>query len=58
MCKTFKNFLGKRDLCNILSKMGVLDKTVFIGTTISLKISEESNKKRYVDVGPVNYILS
>ena len=36
--------MGKSDVCNMLSKIGALDKSVINGNTILLKISEENNK--------------
>ena len=44
MCKTFKFFLGKCDVTNMLIKLGSLDKSIFNGNTILPKISEENNK--------------
>ena len=43
-----ETFLGKRDVCNMSSKIEALDKSVFNGNTILLKISEWNNKNRYV----------
>ena len=43
--------MGKCNLINILVKSGKLDKTIFSGNTILLKISEENNKNTWVYVG-------
>ena len=51
MCKTFKNFLGKCDVTNMIIKLGKLDKSFFSGNTVLLEISEENKKYRYVFVG-------
>ena len=45
--KPLEIFLGKCDVCNMLSRVGALDKSVFNGNTILLKISEENNKNKY-----------
>ena len=47
----FEKIFGKFDVTNILIKLGSLDKSVFSGNTILLKISEENIKNRYVYVG-------
>ena len=49
--KPLEKFLDKCDVTNMLIKLGSLDKSVFSGNTILLKISEENKKKRYVYVG-------
>ena len=51
--KPLEKFWGKCDVCNMLSKEGVLDKAVINGNTILLKIGEENFKNRYVNVGAI-----
>ena len=48
--KPLKTFLGKCDVCNMLTRAGVLDKLVVNGNNSSLKISEENNKHKHVYV--------
>ena len=49
--KPLETFLGKCDVCNMLSKEGASDKSVFNGNSILLKIGEENIKNRYVYIG-------
>ena len=49
--KTLEIFLGKSQLCDISLMSVALDKSVFDGDTILLKMSEEIEKHRYVYVG-------
>ena len=44
-------FLGKSQVCNITMFLGAFDRKVFYGNTISLKISEENGKHKYVYTG-------
>ena len=46
-----ETFLGKSKLCDMTEFSGVMDKEVFDGNTILLKIGEENNKHRYVYIG-------
>ena len=49
--KPMRIFLGKSQVCNMTMFSGALDKKVFDGNTILLKISEENNKHNYVYIG-------
>ena len=49
--KPLKTFLGKSKRCDIRLMSGVLDKSVFDGITILLKISEECGRHRYTLFG-------
>ena len=44
-------FLGKSEVCDMTLKSGALNKSVFDGNTILLKISEENDRHRYVYIG-------
>ena len=44
-------FMGESEICDMTEMSGALDKSVFNGNTILLKISEENNKHRYVYIG-------
>ena len=46
-----ETFLGKSAVCDMTVESGALDKSIFNGNTILLKISEESNRHRYVFIG-------
>ena len=46
-----ETFLGKSQLCDMTEFSGAEDKEVFDGNTILLKIGEENNKNRYVNIG-------
>ena len=46
--KPLKTFLGKSEVCDMTIFSGALDKSVFEGNTILLKLSEENSKHRYV----------
>ena len=46
--KPLETFLGKCDVCNMLSRVGTLDKSIFNRNSILLKISEENIKNKYV----------
>ena len=49
MCvKPLRTILGKSEVCDMTIMSGALDKSVFDGNTILLKISEESDKHRYL----------
>ena len=43
--------MGKCDVCNMLSRVGALDKSVFNENTILPRIREENDKNTYVYVG-------
>ena len=43
--------LGRSQVCNMTMFSGALDKKVFHGNTILLKISEENEKHKYVYIG-------
>ena len=49
--KPFQTFLSKSEVCDITLLSGAFDKSVFEGNTILLKISEENDKHRYLNVG-------
>ena len=49
--KPMRIFLGKSQVCNMTMFSGALDKEVFVGNTILLKISEENGKHKYVYIG-------
>ena len=42
--KPMRTFLGKSQVCNMTMFSGALNKSVFDGNTISLKISEENGR--------------
>ena len=44
-------FLGKSQVCNMTMFSGALNKSVFDGNTILLKINEESVRHNYVYIG-------
>ena len=44
-------FVGKSQSCMMTAISGAFDKSVFNGKTILLKISEETDKHRYVYIG-------
>ena len=46
-----ETFFGKNQLCNMTEFSGAEDREVFDGNTILLKIGEENNKHRYVNIG-------
>ena len=49
--KPLETFLGKSKVCDMTLLSGALDKPMFDGNTILLKISEENDKHRYVYIG-------
>ena len=49
--KPMRIFLGKNHVCNMTMFSGALDKKVFHGNTISLKLSKENLKNKYVFIG-------
>ena len=46
--KPLETFLGKSERCDMTLISGALDKSVFDGNTILLKISEECDRHRYI----------
>ena len=46
-----KTFLGKSQVCDRKLMSGALDKSVFDGNTILLRVSEGNDKQRYVYIG-------
>ena len=46
--KPMKILLGQSQVCNMTMFSGAFDRKVFDGNTILLKITEESNKNKYV----------
>ena len=44
-------FIGKSQLCDMTEFSGTRDNEVFNGNNISLKVSEENNKNRFVYIG-------
>ena len=46
-----ETFLGKSEVCGMTLISGTFDKSVFDGSTILLKISEEYGRHRYVYIG-------
>ena len=55
--KPLETLLGKCEVCNMLLRLGALDKSVINGKTILLEISEENDKNKYVYAG-ADIILS
>ena len=51
--KPIKTFLDKSKVCDMTLMSGALDKSVFDGKMISLKISEECGTHRYTYFGGV-----
>ena len=52
MCvKPLRTFLVKTEVCDMTLMSGALDKSVFDGKTILLKISEECDRHRYLYIG-------
>ena len=49
--KPMETFLGKSQVCNLTMFSGALNKSVFDGKNISLKISEENDRHNYVYIG-------
>ena len=49
--KPMRTFLGKSQVCNMTIFSGDLNKSVFDGNTILLKISEENGRHKYVYIG-------
>ena len=49
--KPLEIFLGKSVSCIMTAYSGAFNKPVFDGNTISLKISEENNRNRYLNIG-------
>ena len=49
--KPMRIFLGKSQVCNMTMFSGALDKKVFDGNNVLLKISEENEKHKYVYIG-------
>ena len=43
--------MGKSQVCYLTLSSGALDKSVFDGNTILLKLSAENNKHRYLFIG-------
>ena len=43
--------LGKSEICDMTIMSGALNKAVFDGKTILLKVNEENNKHKYVYIG-------
>ena len=46
-----ETFLGKSEVCDMTVESGALDKSIFNGNTILVRISEENNRHRYVYIG-------
>ena len=55
--KPIKTFLGKSKVCDMTLKSGALDKSVFEGNTILLKISEEYGRHRLLTLVEMWYVL-
>ena len=52
-------FLGKSHICNVnISESGDLDKSVFVGKTILIKVSEENKKTNTCISVEIGYVLS
>ena len=49
--KPLEIFLGKSEICNMKFMSGAFDKSMFDGNSLLLKISEESDRYRYVFLG-------
>ena len=49
--KPIQTFFGKIQACDMTAMSGAFDKSVFVGTTILLNISEETDSHRYVYIG-------
>ena len=49
--KPMRPFLGKSQVCNITLFSGALNKSVFDGNIILLKLSEEKGRNKYVYIG-------
>ena len=46
-----KTFLGKSQVCKLTMFLGPFDKSVFNGNTVTLKVSEENGRHKYVYIG-------
>ena len=49
--KPLEIFLGKSQICDMTLMSSTLDKTVYDGNTILLKIGEENDKYRFIYIG-------
>ena len=49
--KPIEIFNGKSQICDMTAISGAFDRSVFDGNTILLKIREENNGHRYIDIG-------